>query len=341
LSEGPQQARCRLELGAKKLSELQRIARAGGSAADAIEAALDGPRPRETLIAVIVARTPAQGSDVPRAVEASAALHAELAPLSVRDLRKRAVAVGVDGALLEEARDSEDPRAEICALIVEKELVTAGAGPSFDERKAALLAELALLSLRELRQRAVDAGVESDALEDARDGEDPKAEISALIVQKELAESDARRHAAAGPSLEECKAALRAELSLLSVRDLRKRAVAAGVDGDALEDARDGDDPRAEMSALIEEAELVSVARSAEAPTTAVEAPAAASPPEDRPHFGTIGTPEISAANAEAAQQADDKRWAMLSYQWDSQPQVSISNLMASFIVTYKNHIRF
>ena len=45
--------------------------------------------------------------------------------------------------------------------------------------------------------------------------------------------------------------AVTAELQQLKIPDLRKRAAAAGASAEAIEDARDGDDPKADMIELI------------------------------------------------------------------------------------------
>ena len=45
-------------------------------------------------------------------------------------------------------------------------------------------AELAQKSVRELREQATSIGVSNDQVEDARDADDPKAELIALIVAK-------------------------------------------------------------------------------------------------------------------------------------------------------------
>ena len=47
------------------------------------------------------------------------------------------------------------------------------------------------------------------------------------------------------------RAALEAELKQLTVKDLRMRAKAEGVDAEAIEDARDGDTPKASLIELI------------------------------------------------------------------------------------------
>jgi hypothetical protein len=93
---------------------------------------------------------------------------------------------------------------------------------------AALAAELSALKMGALSRRAVEAGVDADALEAAQD-EGDRAAIIALIVAREV------------DPVEE----LRAELRTLKLGALSKRAVAAGVEGDALEAAQDDGDKAA------------------------------------------------------------------------------------------------
>jgi hypothetical protein len=85
-------------------------------------------------------------------------------------------------------------------------------------------------NVRELRAQAAAAGVPPDAIEEARDADDPKAALLALI-------------AAAKPDP--------AALQTLNLKDLRAKAAAAGVPANQIEDARDGDDPKQELIALI------------------------------------------------------------------------------------------
>ena len=60
--------------------------------------------------------------------------------------------------------------------------------------QAELRAELGLLSLKQLRERALAAGVGEDAVEEARDADRPKAALISLLVQR------AQRHVEAGGS---------------------------------------------------------------------------------------------------------------------------------------------
>lgn len=98
--------------------------------------------------------------------------------------------------------------------------------------------ELQQLKLPELRKRAAAAGVSQDAIEEARDNDEPKLAIIALI-KATVARNEAKQRAQA------------AELQQLKLPELRKRAVAAGVDPDALEEARDSDEPKPAIIGLI------------------------------------------------------------------------------------------
>eukprot|EP01047_Picozoa_sp_COSAG01_P078873 COSAG01_NODE_14741_length_1414_cov_12.485562_1_plen_269_part_00 len=99
---------------------------------------------------------------------------------------------------------------------------------------AALAAELSALKMGALSRRAVEAGVDADALEAAQD-EGDRAAIIALIVAREV------------DPVEE----LRAELRTLKLGALSKRAVAAGVEGDALEAAQDDGDKAAIIELIV------------------------------------------------------------------------------------------
>jgi hypothetical protein len=103
--------------------------------------------------------------------------------------------------------------------------------------------ELTTADVRTLRARAAADGCDAAAIEDARDSVDPRTALIDLIVEA------ARAKAAAVPPLD--LDALLAQLSQLTVRELRTRAAADGADNGLIEDARDGLDPVAELIALI------------------------------------------------------------------------------------------
>jgi hypothetical protein len=99
------------------------------------------------------------------------------------------------------------------------------APPAFDLNNA---------TMKELREKAAAMGVNPERIEDARDQHDPRAALISLILN-----AQAPPVAAGG-------------LGDLTVRELRERAAAVGVDAQAIEEARDAHDPRAAMIALIE-----------------------------------------------------------------------------------------
>ena len=119
---------------------------------------------------------------VPMAITAPAApptssLDLELQQLKLPELRKRAAAAGVSHDAIEEARDSDEPKPAIIALIK-------AAAARNAAKQRAQVAEMQQLTLPELRKRAAAAGVDPDALEEARDSDEPKQAIIGLILAK-------------------------------------------------------------------------------------------------------------------------------------------------------------
>ena len=88
--------------------------------------------------------------------------------------------------------------------------------------------------------------IQAQAVAAGKADEDKAAAEQAAAEQAAAAERAAAEQAAAAE-----RAALEAELQQLTVKQLRLRAKAEGVDGDALEDARDGDTPKASIIGLI------------------------------------------------------------------------------------------
>eukprot|EP01043_Picozoa_sp_COSAG02_P022650 COSAG02_NODE_1184_length_14008_cov_44.301963_1_plen_678_part_00 len=107
-------------------------------------------------------------------------------------------------------------------------------------RGAGMEAELRTLKLGALSKRALASGATAEELETAQDEDEPKAAVIALILRYEVAPSEA----------------LRGELSKLKLGALSRRAVASGVDADALEAAQDADTPKVAVIELIVRAEL-------------------------------------------------------------------------------------
>jgi hypothetical protein len=143
------------------------------------------------------------------------------------------------GAPMEQQTDLADLRktAERKAQLAAQNAVHGASSPpatsSASSLEGVLSAELQPLKMPELRKRAKAAGVPDDKVDEARDGNSPKQDVIALIV--------AAAAAAQG---------LQLELEKLNVKQLRARA-AAGVSGDAIEDASDGDSPKLDLISLL------------------------------------------------------------------------------------------
>lgn len=95
-----------------------------------------------------------------------------------------------------------------------------------------------------LRKRAVASGAGEEQLMDADDADNIKAFLIDLIMWASAPDDDGS-----------ATAALRAELSGCKVSALRRRAIAAAVSEQALEDADDADDVRAALVEIIVQAE--------------------------------------------------------------------------------------
>jgi hypothetical protein len=81
--------------------------------------------------------------------------------------------------------------------------------------------------------------------QEARDQDEPKPAVISLLVNAGQAKVEAAAREAA------TLRAAKAELQQLKMPDLRKRAAAAGASAEAIEDARDGDDRKADTIELI------------------------------------------------------------------------------------------
>jgi hypothetical protein len=103
----------------------------------------------------------------------------ELSAMTVLALRQNAQALGCRANEIEEARDGNDPKGELIALIQEH---MARSPPPVD--LAAMKVELAQKSVGELRKQAASSGVADDQIEHARDSGDPKAALIDLITAK-------------------------------------------------------------------------------------------------------------------------------------------------------------
>ena len=105
------------ELAGLKPSQLRKRAEALGVDAEDIDEAWDADDRHGALGQLIVAASPAPSVQD----DAFGQLRAELRGLKPSGLRKRARAIGVDEALLEEAEDGPTPAESVIELILEKE----------------------------------------------------------------------------------------------------------------------------------------------------------------------------------------------------------------------------
>ena len=126
----------------------------------------------------------------------------------------------------------------------------------------ALRTELSALRPTQLRKRAVGAGIELEQIEAAEDSDTPKQSLIELLLQTEdenpasMSVSEATKRTAA-------RRTLIAELATLKPTQLRKRAVAAGVPLERIDEAEDGETPQESVTELILAAHAVSTAETA------------------------------------------------------------------------------
>ncbi len=89
--------------------------------------------------------------------------------MTLKGLRSAAVGMGLDDEAIEEARDADDPKAALIALLNAHDLPTQ---PAVD---------YSIMNSKDLRASAAHLGIEHEAIEEARDADDPKAALIALI----------------------------------------------------------------------------------------------------------------------------------------------------------------
>eukprot|EP01052_Picozoa_sp_SAG31_P000494 SAG31_NODE_14_length_37953_cov_109.719660_28_plen_555_part_00 len=283
----PAIAALRSELRDLKSRALWKRAEAAGLSEEAMEEAEEADDEKAALIELLVAEHQQElpmatggrgGGDDP----AIAALRSELRDLKSRALWKRAEAAGLSEEAMEEAEEADDEKAALIELLVaehqqELPMATGGRGGGDDSAIAALRSELRDLKSRALWKRAEAAGLSEEAMEEAEEADDEKAALIELLVaehQQELPMATGGRGGGDDPAI----AALRSELRDLKSRALRKRAEAAGLSEEAMEEAEEADD---EKAALIEL--LVAEHRAAATPKVKEMLP--------KPHYGGARIP--------------------------------------------------
>jgi hypothetical protein len=254
---GEKEQRLRQQLEGQGLSALQRQAAQCGVEPADVDGALDTACPKPALIDLLISRLlmsppPTSPGAVP-IKEQQARTRQQLESMKLTALQKRGVAAGLADEQMEGAVDSVDPRAALIELLMSQPaaLAFATAAPKevrparreahlTQQRKAtSLSAELEHMAPSQLRKRAVAEGVEEEQIETAEDAESPKREMIELIV------------AASQAVVQSADAALRAELEHMAPSQLRKRAVAEGVEEEQIEAAEDAESPKREMIELI------------------------------------------------------------------------------------------
>ena len=198
----------RAELVPLKMSALKARAQASGVGQDALDAVYDSDDPRESIIELLLAvhgdesaageAAAAKAAAVAQA--AAAQLRAELQGMRASALRRRAEAVGVSADELDDADDSDDPRAAAVGLILAAaaaayvadaviakateepaarvDNIVAAAAKAREE----LSAELSSMKLSALRKRAIRMGVDDEALDQADDSHDVKSALVELVL---------------------------------------------------------------------------------------------------------------------------------------------------------------
>ena len=144
-----------------------------------VSAQLNHPK---TSAPVVVATAVEPSQDLPGAVPDTS----QYGAMSVKELRKIASDKGIDDDAIERARDAYNPQAELVALIQahEAEAAAAAEAKRAEEEKAkdSPPTNYGSMTVKELREIAAKKGVAHEAIEHARDGDDPRAELIALIT---------------------------------------------------------------------------------------------------------------------------------------------------------------
>jgi hypothetical protein len=118
--------------------------------------------------------------------------------------------------------------------------------------------ELEQLKFSALKKRAVAAGVCGEDLEKAEDSDTPKAALLEVLVHIEKARLEAGESVAvsdamgiASKPMQAALEALRQELGGLKMSALKKRALAAGVGEEELDDTADSDNPKGAVVGIL------------------------------------------------------------------------------------------
>ena len=285
----------------------------------AVAEAIDGPRPKVALSALVHATTTTAAAAGGADGDQEAGLRRELGGLKVSQLRARAAAAGLGAELILDALDDDvspkDALIDLIAAAVPPQRSAGGAsggaagGDGRAAAEKALRAELGKLKVSALRRRAVAAAVDEEELDEVMDADNPRNTLVDLIVARAEEVDSAGGEAAAGAEVRARLVRLRAELDGTKGSEVRKRAVAAGMPVDQLDCADDSANPKAVFADFLMGCE----GGHGGAPTAKPDYMYAAA----KPHFGVSNHPVVPVASPEPQlEPARAAKHAMLSYQW-------------------------
>jgi hypothetical protein len=200
-------------------------------------------------------RTHGSGNSVVAEIDDKAAdrdrLQAELTLKKISELKKQALAEGIDQQAIELVDDSDNPReALICLLLEALHWSTSNNVKDQAEQLASLAQRLRLelqpMRISALRKRAAEAGASADEVEEATDAENSKVALIELIVgYQNQGEDQTKQREALRVE------ALRLELQRMRISALRKRAAEAGASANEVDTADDCDAPKAALIELV------------------------------------------------------------------------------------------
>ena len=160
---------------------------------------------------------------------------------------------------IDDADDSDSPRAQVVNLILSaasaQHASPDAAAVAKAKAEAELREDLRLLKMSVLKKRAIAGGVHQDQIDDVDDSDDPRAVLVDLLVS-----AASKPHAAAvddaAVAKAKAEAELRAELRLLKMSVLKKRALDVGVPQATVGAVDDEEDPKTAIITLVLDAKI-------------------------------------------------------------------------------------
>eukprot|EP01051_Picozoa_sp_SAG22_P006381 SAG22_NODE_416_length_10804_cov_4.791126_5_plen_416_part_00 len=243
----------------------------------------------------------------------------QLAGLTVRELKKRALGAGVPPGAVELVGDEDDPKQALISVLLERHNMAAQSATAAAKLLREELAQLRVLALKR-RAATAEFGIPAEQIEQVDDEEGPKGALISLML-------DAHHAAAAATPSADVLGALREELAQMRVLALKRRAAAEGVSAEQIEEVDGAESPKdALIQILLGRAATLSPTSAAAA---AAPAPAVTSQPQPRGGSASLRS-ELSAfkrsslrkkaleggcseAELEAAEDADDPRECLVA----------------------------